>query len=163
MSKIFISYNPNIEEEQSLALRLQTLSSLYGISILLPDRYGAKSIKPSTKERISEADLFVMFSTSKLSDMVSEEVSWALEKSKKVLIIYDKHKGKNLTTPKGVIEIEFDPYKESPDQVLHNVLTQAGLETQENKLSTSEGSGAIAALLGLGLALVMLAAFANRK
>ena len=42
--KIFISYNPDVEIEQSTALRLQTLSSLYNAVVHLPDRSGNPSL-----------------------------------------------------------------------------------------------------------------------
>ena len=163
MSKIFISYNPNEPNEQSIALRLQTLSSIYGVEILLPDRYGANYLKASTQERIGQSDLFILFSTRNITQMVLEEVNWALGRGKKVLIIYDKHIGKNLTTPQGVIEIEFDPYQDSPDGVLQTILDRAGIPRTSQAHKQTNEQAAIAGLLLLGLGLIILGAVSSKK
>ena len=57
MTNIFISYNPKVQAEQSLALRMQTLGALYGLSISLPDRVGVIGLKETTKQRIQRASL----------------------------------------------------------------------------------------------------------
>ena len=85
---IFLTFNPNQEIFESLALRTQTLASLYNTSILLPDRYGTKSLKYSTKERIEKADWLLALTTNQISRQVQSEIKHARIKGKKALVIY---------------------------------------------------------------------------
>lgn len=58
MSNIFISYNPNEEIEQNTALRMQTIASLYNISVELPARQqipAKAKISSETQNRIARA------------------------------------------------------------------------------------------------------------
>jgi hypothetical protein len=40
---IFVTYNPQNDFEQTLAVRLQTLGAIHGFNMLLPDRFGSKT------------------------------------------------------------------------------------------------------------------------
>ena len=174
--KIFISYNPDVEIEQSTALRLQTLSSLYNAVVHLPDRSGSTGLKENTKQRIQDAMVFVMFSTHKLSKMVLDEVNYALQINKRVIIFYDKRIGKNLNTSKikneNLLERFFDPEKDSPADLLNFVLDKGGFlsanhdaaqsqkKQAENK-SDSTTNAALAAIVGVGLGLLLLWAISD--
>ena len=114
---IFISYNPNSDFEQTLAVRLHTTGAVNGFRMFLPDRYNSDTIIDNeTKNRISQSDWLIVFSTEELSEIVKQEIQYAWQKLKdksKILVIYNFEKGKNI---KGDItnhftEIYFDPYK----------------------------------------------------
>ena len=97
---VFISYNPNSDIEQTLAVRLHTIGAVHGFNMLLPDRVGfTKSVSNETKSRILSADYFILFSTTSLSTTVLEEIRIAASKlhdKSKILVIYDISVGKNL-------------------------------------------------------------------
>jgi hypothetical protein len=96
-SSIFISYNPNSDIEQTLAVRLHTIGAVHGFSMLLPDRTGyGKGISTETKNRILQTDYFILFSTTQISSIVYEEISFAyshLQDKSKILVIYDEAVG----------------------------------------------------------------------
>lgn len=164
--KIFISYNPDVEIEQSTALRVQTLSSLYNAVVHLPDRSGTTNLKENTKQRIQDAMVFVMFSTHKLSKMVLDEVNYALQVNKRVIIFYDKRIGKNLNTSNikdaNFLEKFIDPEKDNPADLLNFVLDNGGfVSTASNanlvdKKKDSTANAALAAIVGVGLGLLLL-------
>ena len=162
-NKIFISYNQSVVAEQSLALRLQTLGSLYGLHISLPDRIGSSALKLTTKQRIEEANLFIVFSTRNLSKVVKDEVKFARTLDKKIIIIYDKDVGKNLNL-KGVTEVEYDHNKDVPEKLIHKILSEIrapkkiGNKIPSKKVQKNE-SDSIGAFLLVGLGLLLLAAF----
>jgi len=174
--KIFISYNPDVEIEQSTALRLQTLSGLYNAVVHLPDRSGNPGLKDNTKQRIQDAMVFVMFSTRKLSKAVNEEVNYALKINKRVIIFYDKRIGKNLDTSKiknaNLLERVFDPVVDNPADLLNFVIQNGGFlsanrdaaqsqkKQVENK-SDSTTNAALAAIVGVGLGLLLLWALSD--
>lgn len=162
---IFVSYNPGVEVEQSTALRLQTIASLYNATVLLPDRLGTTQLKSSTKERIREANVFVMFSTSKLSKAVSDEARHAISVGKRVIIFYSKHTGKNLDIDHkqgNFFEVTFDPRYNSADQLLHAVLENGGFVKEEPKTTSPHlANFAIGALVGVGLGMLLMNAFSE--
>jgi hypothetical protein len=127
MTNIFISYNPKVEAEQSLALRLQTLGALYGLSVSLPDRIGTTDLKPATKERINKSKIFIVFSTRNLTRFVVEEIKYAAALRKKIIAVYDKDvKNINLN---GVVEIEYDHTAGPPEKLLKEILKHTGYGT----------------------------------
>jgi hypothetical protein len=167
--RIFVSYNPGIEVEQSTALRLQTLSSLYGATVYLPDRLGSTHLKDSTMQKIVDAQVFVMFSTHRLSKAVKEEAEFALKQNKRVVIFYDKHIGKNILTthinPANLIEVSYDPTINTPADLLGTVLTKGGFLTPRKSAEMNnqkEGDNkALTALVGVGLGLLLLWALSS--
>lgn len=96
-SSVFISYNSNSDIEQTLAVRLHTIGAVHGFNMLLPDRTGyGKSISSETKSRILQADYFILFSTTQISEVVYEEISFAhahLHDKSRILVIYDESVG----------------------------------------------------------------------
>lgn len=154
--KIFVSYNPGVEIEQSTALRLQTLSSLYGATVYLPDRLGTIALKETTKQKISDSQVFVMFSTQRLTNIVQEEVNFALHLGKRVIIFYDARVGKNLNTIQkpNLIETTFNPHTEDAATILKKAMDLGGFQDAPGGLSNS--SSGLSAVVGIGLGLFLL-------
>jgi hypothetical protein len=163
--KVFISYNPGVEIEQSTALRLQTISSLYNAQVFLPDRLGSTSLKDSTKQRILEAQVFVLFSTFGISSHVKQEAEFALANFKKVVIFYNKHHGKEITVknaaPNSLIQIPFDPATDNPITLMKHVFDHGGFILHSNSppaqvKQEKQEDNALTALVGVGLGLFLL-------
>lgn len=179
-TSIFITYNPNSELEETLAARLHTIGAVNGFVMYLPDRFNSNSqISNETKARISRSDYFVIFSTKPLSNVVKEEIEFAfnyLNDNSKILVIYDKEKGKNIN---GKISSYFTPFyfdrfDNRQDRLLETIIdTIAHKEknsiineqTQQiNQLKKQkEESNALAAILGIGLGLLVLGAIFDKK
>ncbi len=106
---VFISYNPNSDIEQTLAVRLHTIGAVHGFNMLLPDRVGfTKSVSNETKSRILSSDYFILFSTTALSATVLGEIRIAASKlhdKSKILVIYDISVGKNLKGADNFTEV----------------------------------------------------------
>lgn len=106
---VFISYNPNSDIEQTLAVRLHTIGAVHGFNMLLPDRVGfSKSVSNETKSRILSADYFILFSITALSATVREEIKIAASKlhdRSKILVIFDIGVGKNLNGTENFTEV----------------------------------------------------------
>ena len=112
LPSVFISYNPNSDIEQTLAVRLHTIGAVHGFSMLLPDRIGfGQTVSSETRSRILSADYFILFSTSPLSSTALEEIKLAFAKlhdKSKILVIYDMGLGKNLKGADNFTEIFID-------------------------------------------------------
>lgn len=153
MTNIFISYNQNVQAEQSLALRLQTLGALYDLSVSLPDRIGRLSLKDTTKQRIDKANLFLVFATRNLTKPVVDEINYALTTKKKIIVVYDKDVKTNLNL-KGVHEIEYDGKRDSPEKIISEI----------NKvISKSKEDDSVGAFVLVGLGLLLLAALTSKN
>ncbi len=75
---VFISYNPNSEFEQTLAIRLHIIGAVHGLNMLMPDRtYYTYNASGETRSRILLSDFFLVFSTGLISATVKEEVKIA--------------------------------------------------------------------------------------
>lgn len=164
MNSIFVSYNPKVATEQSLALRLQTLGSLYGLFISMPDRIGSSQLKSTTKQRIKDSVLFIVFSTQNLSKSVREEIQFARSLKKKIIVIYDKDVEKNLKL-KDVVELEYDHKRDNPEKLINEILslTKALGNKQKTKKVKQKSSDSFSGILLVGLGLLLLAAFASDK
>lgn len=165
MNRIFVSYNPTVESEQSLALRLQTLGSLYGLNVSLPDRIGSTVLKATTRERILSANLFIVFSTRNLSKSVRDEITYARTIGKKIIVIYDKDVGKNLKLT-GVVEVEYDHKEDSPEKLISRILSEIRTPKKVTKTTgrparkvQKDETDPIGGFLLVGLGLLLLAAF----
>jgi hypothetical protein len=165
-SKIFITYNPKSLVEESTALRLQTISNLYGLTVLLPFRLGAGDVSSETKMRIKEATFVVSLCLDKLSKQQSLELSFANEQKKTIIIIYDKlNKNKKLFDgKKNVKEIAVDFTK--TDDALHQIaefLRVNLVKSTSRKVvkKRQDDSGLGVALLGIGLGLLAVWVLTN--
>ncbi|WP_078124752.1 hypothetical protein [Leptospira alexanderi] len=94
MGLIFITFNPNARVEESTALRVQTISNLYGIEIKLPYRLDScenSKLTEETKRRIELSRVFVCYSSVNQSRAVTSEIEYALEKGKIVIRLFDEN------------------------------------------------------------------------
>ncbi len=89
MGLAFVTFNRHTKPEESTALRLQTISNLYGISIELPFRKECFDIKDETKRRIDRSEIVFCFSSILPSDEVLSEIKYALENNKLVIHIFN--------------------------------------------------------------------------
>jgi hypothetical protein len=128
MPSAFISYNPNSEIEQTLAVRLYTIGAVHGFKMLLPDRQNFnKNVTAETKSRILLSDYFILFSTTPLSNTVLEEIKIAsskLHNRARILVIYDIGVGKNLRGATNFIEVYVDrtwPIEKIIDQIISTI------------------------------------------
>ncbi len=162
MRTIFITYNPNSNFEQTLAIRLHTIGASSGFMMYLPDRYNSnKILDEETKFRIKKADYVVMFSISPLSNIVKQEIEYAysvLKDKSKIIVIYDKLHGKNLT---GIITTHFTPiyidkFDQEQDKVLNQIISTVQSKENLKIKKEKENSNALAALFGIGLGLLIL-------
>ena len=168
---IFISYNPNSDFEQTLAVRLHTTGAVNGFRMFLPDRYNSDSIiDHETKSRINLSDWLIIFSTEQLSKIVKQEIeyAWQIFKNKsKIIVIYNFGKEKNLTEEitDHFTKIYFNPNTDDFDEIISKKIIPAIKikEAQINKKSKElrQQSNALLALLGIGVGLVLLASSNN--
>ncbi|WP_407523790.1 hypothetical protein PDL71_17950 [Lacibacter sp. MH-610] len=164
MTNIFISYNPKVQAEQSLALRMQTLGALYGLSISLPDRVGVIGLKETTKQRIQRASLFIVFATRNLSRDVVREINYALELAKTIIVVYDKDVKNNLNI-KGVHEIEYNQKTDSPEKIIkeiNKIISNSKTKVQKSK-ADNDDDDTIGAFLLIGLGLLLLGALTSKS
>lgn len=183
--KIYITYNSSnkTQVEESTALRLQTLSNLYGISVYLPFRASLKFESDlESKNRIKTSDYVVVLSMTSLSARLKEEINFSIKEKKPIIVIYDKAKGKNIKflNNDNIKEVTLDAY--NSEETLHNI-AQYLLDELESKSvavkipskkattqitkktstssSKNEQAGLGIALLGIGLGLLSLALLSN--
>lgn len=169
-STIFITYNSNVDIEEHSALRLQTIAHLYGLNIVLPYRIKSQTaIHNETKLRIDYSKFIVAFAVTGLSRNLKNELLYAIEKKKPIIVIYDKTKGKTLHFKKysnvNEVFVDFKNHEES----LHSIAQFLRKHVYNKELSTSKKStsekesGLGAALIGIGLALLAVWALSGNK
>lgn len=176
---IFITYNPKVASEHTLAVRLHTIGAVNGFRMYLPDRYNSDNeLDTETQRRINLADYMVFFSLGKLSTIVKAEIEYAFQHfqdKSKIIVIYDSRKGKNL---KGEITnyftaFEFNPISDNQDTLSQRIIDtifhkqqlaekQAFITQQKTEIKRlekeKENQQALTALLGIGLGLFVLGA-----
>jgi hypothetical protein len=159
--KIYITYNSanKTHIEESTALRLQTLSSLYGINVSLPHRATLKFEKDfESQNRIQTADYIVVFSLTTLSLRLKDEIAFAKKLQKPIIIIYDKLNPISILKSPKIKFVELDKY--NSDGTLRSVTEFLQKELQKKNKPTikeKEDTGLGVALLGIGLGLLALA------
>jgi len=165
-NNIFITYSPISQAEESTALRLQTISNLYGLSVALPYRQlNNTSINFETKNRIDNSTFVVAFCVEGLTEFVKAELDYAISKKKPIIVIYDVAQGEtlNFNSNANINEVFVDFNK--TDEALHNIAdfirSKIGLTKIKPTQKPNNESGLGVALLGIGLGL--LAAWALSK
>lgn len=157
---IFITYNLSSQPGEGTALRLQTISNLYGLSILLPYRFrNSSSISSETKIRIDNSRFVVAFCVDRLTKLLKDELSYAISQRKPLIVIYDNAKGKkiNFKDHVNVKEVFVDFTK--TDDALHKMAEflrakLSAITAKKVTKKTQDDSGLGIALLGIGLGLL---------
>lgn len=183
---IFITYNPKVSNEQTLAVRLHTVGAVSGFRVYLPDRYNSESILDTeTKTRIDNADFMILFSfTNQLSSVVKQEIEYAYQRfngdASKIIVIYNTQKTLSGTMTEHFTEIYNDINKESQDQIIRNIFEKVFQKQQieiQNKIheaqiqkqkaevkrlkSEKQTQNALLAFIAVGLGLAILANIAK--
>jgi hypothetical protein len=164
---IFLTYNPKVTLEQSTALRLQTIANLYGLRVELPDRMGASAVE-STQQRISRAAYVVAIALKPIAPAVKEELNYAAQLGKTIIIIYDEHASKTVNFRNNTNVIQTPINFNSPDieQVLHKVSSfiaeQQTKNTDIKGADNNDADKSLIALLGIALGALALAAIFSK-
>jgi len=170
---IFITYNPRVAIEETLAVRLQTIGAVNGFDALLPDRFsGKKFVSEETARRIKTSDYFVLFLTGQISEMVKEEIDIAfkhLGDPSRIIVIYDQENSNNLAELEQSHEatlVPFNPDNEQADAIVKKVMdeiTKAEEATEQEKpLGNDRVKKGLFAFLAIGLGLLILALLFDR-
>lgn len=170
---IFITYNPKVESEQVLAVRLHTIGAVNGFRMFLPDRNNSdKILDAESKRRIEESDFLIFFAlSSKISSIVQQEIDHAFRhfnNKSKIIVIHDKRLRINGQKTVHFTKVGYDPLTETPNQIIERAInTVADSNKQEELkelkrenrrlLEDNSTKNAIIALLGIGLGLAILA------
>lgn len=84
---IFLTYNPDADFEEALALQLLSMEAMSHCVFSLPDRDGEAAITDGTRQRIRQSDFVVYISTVAPQAIAIEEVRYAVNLNKKVLVL----------------------------------------------------------------------------
>jgi hypothetical protein len=166
---VFISYNPQSDVEETLAIRLHTLGAVHGYNTLLPDRTDSRlSVTANTKQRINMADYFILFSiTPTLSSMVLEEIKLAYARfhdKSKIIVVFDAKRGKNLKGIENCTAIFIDSQTQNISQILETIIAtiqKAGVNPVPVKKRGNNDVDLLAGLFLAGLGLLVLGAVLN--
>jgi hypothetical protein len=164
---LFITYNPQQPEEQTLAVRLHTIGAVNGFRMFLPDRFNStRVLDVETKRRIDDSDYFILFSfTDRLSPTVIDEINYAwlrFKEKRKIIVIYHSHAERSLNPEASAhcTEIFFNPLKHNMDDVIRSIMDVI-FQKEAKKQKSRELENGVLALLGVGLGLAMLNEFAK--
>lgn len=156
---VFLSYNPFVDSEETLAMRLHTLGGVNGFQMLLPDRFQNNvGITSETQRRINIADYFVLFSTKpQLSSVVLDEINYAWERwhdQRRILVIYDDETGRTLTGTEHCTEIFINSRRENMSAIAEKIqrkLNELTPRPAENQTKSSPLERILLAGLGIWL------------
>lgn len=157
--KIFLSYNPGSEFEETLAIRLHTIGAVNGFNMLLPDRNKSRIISEETKTRIRSCDYFIVFATNTISKIVKDEIVVAFEKmhdKSKILVIIDRQNKGKIQTIKNCTSIIIDSMAHSKEEILSHILKQIKSGEVKTAKKQKGNEEAVAGVLLAGLALLIL-------
>lgn len=164
MKNVFITYNHNSEIGENTALRMQTLSNLYGYSVQLPYRLQNSTISSETKARISKSKFILAFAMNDLTEVLRNELEFALGKNKPIIVIYDQAEGETIDfyDNANVKTVFIDYYK--TEDALHKIsvfLEEKFRGIEQQKRNTENAIGT--ALVGIGLGLLAYWALSGKK
>ena len=93
MVKGYVTYNPRSMLGRQVAFRMQTLARLYGYTLYLPSRRGyKKGLSATMRKRIADSDIVIAIGVGRLSQVLKQELSYALQQGKPVVFISDTSK-----------------------------------------------------------------------
>lgn len=168
---LFITFNPNEHTEQNTALRLQTIAHLYQISVELPTRMGVRGSQPSeeTQARIQRAGIVLAICLEKMSPLLRNELTYAMQQQKTIVVLYNKINGERIDFGdyQHVREVHID--FEQTDKSLQEVAAflqselhkKAKAEAAAEAKKAQEQNAMILGLVGIGLGLLALWAFTS--
>ncbi|WP_249262265.1 hypothetical protein [Leptospira alexanderi] len=88
---MFVTFNRHTRPDESTALRLQTISNLFGVSVELPFRFEQRAITDETKRRIDRSNVVFCFSSAYPDEEVFAEIKCALENNKIVILLHNSN------------------------------------------------------------------------
>ena len=159
-NNIYITYNPESEVERTLANDLYIKGRKNGYFIYLPERNYSNKITSKTKLNINSSNWFVVFSTSQLSETVTQEIDFAFQSKNdnQVIVIYSSHNGKNIDFPnRKPIEMYIDDYDLNSIEKFKNDL----FEKVSTKSQKKESLSALEIILGIGAAILLIGSLAS--
>lgn len=162
-NNIYITYNPNSIKEKTLANDLYNKGRKNGYFIYLPERTSIGRLNYKTKANIDSSKWFVIFSTSHLSDTVTEEINYALQTKadNEVIVIYSSHTGRNINfADRKPIEMFIDDYDLNSIENFKNDIFKKIVNNLPKK---KENIGALEAVLGIGAAILLIGALVGGK
>jgi hypothetical protein len=149
--RVFLSYSLD-PTEMALAWRLQTLAAAHGIEMYVP-QHGAGTVAPgavTVQQAIDRADCVLAIITTAASQMVQNELSYALERKKLVIpIVRTDLAGHPLLAAFPQV-FTFSPW-DNPGAVETQIV-----EFLKDKQLTKDKQQTIGALAALGLGLLVL-------
>lgn len=155
--RVFLSYSldPN---ETALAWRLQTLAAAHGIEMYVPQHAGRMPAPGavSVEQAIDRADCVLAIITTTASQMVQNELSYALERGKLTIPIVRTDLGDHPLLAQFPKVFAFSP-GDNPGAVETQIV-----EFLKQQQLTKEKQQTIGALAALGLGLIVLFAL-NKK
>ncbi len=155
MDKVFVTFNKSSIAGENTALRMQTLSNLYGFNVLLPYRLGLNFLSEESKRRIQESSFVLAFAFGRMSKILREELEYAISLNKPVIIVYDNiNKNKRILNGQSnqVIEIVMDYYNQ--DVILHKISEFLSRELKSKNKDNKKESAVGTAIVALGLSLL---------
>jgi hypothetical protein len=163
---IFISYNSGVHQEETLAVRLQTIGAVNGFNTLLPDRFQHKSpVDRETINRIQQSDYFLIFAISNhLSKIVKQEIEIAFQHFKdpsKIMVLFNPEGSDITKSPHSekLTLIPFNPYTETVDLAIKKIINRISVKEKSKEIKEQQNS--LLAFLGIGLGLWALGSIFN--
>lgn len=163
-NSIFITYNPDSENEKSIAIDLFRKGRQNGYFIYLPERNFINKLTTQTKANIDSSNWFVIFSTSPLSGTVREEIEHAFKSKKdnQIIVIYSNRNGKNINFQgRNPVEMYINDYDLNSIEKFKIDLFER--ISSKIKPQDKEGLSGLEILLGVGAAILLLGALTSDK
>ncbi|WP_061235952.1 hypothetical protein [Leptospira weilii] len=162
MSSLFVTFNRNTRPEESTALRLQTISQLYGLRVELP--YRTESLNPTitkeTKKRIDRSLGVVCISLGNPTKELMEELDYAYQNKRIIVHIHDAKVKLDPLDPEVSRNLIRVPVDLSNDKYTGESLHRIGnfFEQRMNAQNSQKLSAGIA-LIGIALGMLVLSQF----
>lgn len=153
--KVFLSHSAEAEE-RPIVWRLQTLAASHGIEVYVPQRSGRAAVVPAAvRNAIDRADCILAIITHRISSAVENELNYALGRGKIIIPIV-----KTGITDAALLRSFPRVFKYSSWENPGKVETEVIEFLRQKKLS-KEAQMAIAALVAIGLGLLVLSSAAK--
>ena len=153
--RIFLSYNLG-RSDTVVVWRLQTLAAAHGITLYVPhpqDRR-SKAISARIAQMIDAANLTVVLCAQQFSQRVGQEVDYAIQRGKPVLLILEE----SVELPsslQGFPAIRFDLRRDPPGELENRIISHLRQYQQRYRLRRKQAD-TLGLLLGIGAALLGL-------